>query len=83
MSVLKLKDITIHNENKIPLTCIIHRAKYIQKVGLQKPLSVTKDYVLVTGLRNLLALKYLGWVDVPCTILSLTYKELIERKEHV
>lgn len=43
----------------------------ISEIGLLKPITLSRNYTLVTGLRWLEAVKMLGWTEAECTITGL------------
>ena len=54
----------------------------IEKVGLQHPIVLNKNYELVAGYRRLHCCKSLGWQEIPATI--ITYEsEMHERIAHI
>lgn len=54
-------------------------AKSIDEIGLLHPVVVTPDGTLIAGERRLAAIKMLGWIDVPVTVIDLAN---IVRGEH-
>jgi ParB/RepB/Spo0J family partition protein len=68
---MKITDIRIGARHRKDLGDIEPLARSIAEIGLLHPVVVTPDGLLIAGERRLAACKWLGWADVPVTVVNL------------
>lgn len=83
--LVSVDQIKIQNRIRKEYGDIEELAKSIREVGLLHPIIITKDYILITGERRLMAAKKLGWKEIKAEIMTATNREkqlLIEIAEN-
>jgi len=76
---VKLADIRIGNRHRHDLGDIEALAGSIREIGLLHPVVVNSDGMLIAGRRRIEACSFLGWTEIPATVLDL---DSIIRGEH-
>ena len=66
-----ITDVIVGNRHRHDLGNIADLAHSIEELGLIHPVVVRPDSTLIIGVRRLAACRYLGWEEVPVTVLDL------------
>ena len=66
-----ITDVIVGNRHRHDLGNIAELAHSIEELGLIHPVVVRPDSTLIIGVRRLAACRYLGWEEVPVTVLDL------------
>ncbi|MGI5172308.1 ParB N-terminal domain-containing protein [Treponema sp. OMZ 840] len=77
--LVHISDITVKKRIRKNISDVDALADSIHKHGLLNPIILDNNYVLIAGFRRLQAVKQLGWVSVPATIVDA--KDKISRME--
>ena len=76
---IRIADIRIGNRHRHDLGDIEALAGSIREIGLLHPVVVNSDGMLIAGRRRIEACSFLGWTEIPATVLDL---DSIIRGEH-